>query len=284
MTGAGGYLAPVRPQATDIAAPELPPRLRWAGSPPASMAELTTTGPVLVHFFDFAQLNSVRALPYVLAWHGRYAASGLAVIGVQAPRFAFAAEPANVEAAAERLGIGYPIAIDADFDLWADYGCEGWPSLFLWGRGGALRWAHLGEGEYFATELAIQEELREDEPLRELPRPIEPLRPSDAADAKVMAPTAEVFPSGSPERPWVAVGERSEALRADYAAAGAYVTVEGAGTIGVELDGRPSAEVEVDAPGLYELTAHERHERHSLALLPAAGQRIHSLSFAPGVP
>ena len=32
------------------------------------IAELTAAGPVLVHFFDFAQLNSVRALPYVIAW------------------------------------------------------------------------------------------------------------------------------------------------------------------------------------------------------------------------
>ena len=58
----------VRPDRPDIAAPELPPRLRWAGEAPGSMAEMTAGGPVLVWFFDFAQLNSVRTLPYVVEW------------------------------------------------------------------------------------------------------------------------------------------------------------------------------------------------------------------------
>ena len=43
----------------------LPPRLRWLNVERTPvLAELTAAGPVLVHFFDFAQLNSVRALPY----------------------------------------------------------------------------------------------------------------------------------------------------------------------------------------------------------------------------
>ena len=42
------------------------------------MAErLTAPGPVLVHFFDFGQLSSVRTLPYVLAWDRRYRELGL---------------------------------------------------------------------------------------------------------------------------------------------------------------------------------------------------------------
>ena len=58
------------------------------------LAELTAAGPVLVHFFDFAQLNSVRALPYVIAWDRalpRRRAS--TTLGVHSPRFSFTSEP-----------------------------------------------------------------------------------------------------------------------------------------------------------------------------------------------
>ena len=68
-----------------------------------------------------------------------------------------------------RLGIAHPIADDSAHAVWHDYGCEGWPSLFLWGRGGALRWFHFGEGDYVGTEEAIQELLRERDALTQLP-------------------------------------------------------------------------------------------------------------------
>ena len=53
------------------------------------MPEMTAAGPVLVHFFDVAQLNSVRSIPYVVEWHHRYAGHGLTVLGVHSPRFPF---------------------------------------------------------------------------------------------------------------------------------------------------------------------------------------------------
>ena len=125
------------------------------------MAALTAAGPALVHFIDFAQLNSVRTLPYLAAWEARYRERGLRTIGVQAPRFPFGADRTAAAAALRDLGVGFPVAIDAGRELWHDYGCEGWPSLFLWRRGGALAWFHFGEGEYRATEEAIQAELRD---------------------------------------------------------------------------------------------------------------------------
>ena len=51
------------------------------------MPALTAGGPALVHFLDFAQLNSVRTLPYVSEWARRYREAGLSVIGVQSPPF-----------------------------------------------------------------------------------------------------------------------------------------------------------------------------------------------------
>ncbi len=79
----------MRPERADIAAPPFPGRLRWLNvERKPELAALLATGPVLVHFFDFAQLNSVRALPYVIEWDRRYREAGLGTVGVHSPRFA----------------------------------------------------------------------------------------------------------------------------------------------------------------------------------------------------
>jgi hypothetical protein len=264
----------MRPERENIAAPDLPEGIEWIGEAPRSMPVATAAGPVLVHFFDFAQLNSVRTLPYVCEWARRYEPHGLTTIGVQAPRFPFGAERGAVAAGLERLGVELPVAIDADRRLWHAYGCEGWPSLFLWKTGGALAWFHFGEGEYRATEEAIQAELRETDALRDLPTPMEPLRPTDEPGAKVMPPTPELFPDESWE------GK----LELPYEAGGAHATVEGEGEIAIELDGMKLDSTEINGPGLYTLAEHPRHERHTIALRPSAGLCIWSISFSAGVP
>jgi len=274
----------MRPQAADIAIPPLPGGLRWIGAGNTPRIErLVAVAPVLVHFFDFAQLNSVRALPYLSAWQRRYGDAGLAVLGVHAPRFPFTASEDAVASAVAELEVRYPVAVDSEFQVWRAYGCEGWPSLFLWGRGGALRWFHFGEGEYVATEETIQELLTETRPDAELPEPLAPLRASDAPGALVMPPSEEVFPGGSTSDPWEAGGEPGE-LVLEYSAGGAYASVEGAGTLEVAIDGAPRDAIEVDAPGLYELALHERHEEHRLLLRATPGVRVWSISFAAGVP
>lgn len=273
----------MRPQRDNIGAPDLPERIEWVGDAPASMPALTAKAPVLVHFFDYAQLNGVRTLPYLNEWHRRYRAAGLRTIGVQAPRFPFGADAAEVAAGLGDLGVEFPVAIDAERELWHAYGCQGWPSLFLWAQGGALAWFHFGEGEYRATEEAIQEELRQLDALRALPEPMAPLRPTDAPDARVMPPTEELFPGGSWERPWTA-GEDGEELTIEYSAGGAYATVEGAGALQAKLDGGDTTRVEVDGGRLYRLAEHDRHESHRLELVPSPGLRVWSIGFAAGVP
>jgi hypothetical protein len=243
------------------------------------MPSLTATGPVLVHFLDCTQLNSVRTLPYLVEWDRRYREMGLTTIGVQAPRFAFGADPANVARDLGEHGVVFPVAIDAARDLWHAYGCEGWPSLFLWSTGGALSWFHFGEGEYRATEEAIQAELRELDALRPLPAPMPPLRPTDSPGAKVMPPSEELFPSGSWEQPWT-----GNTLEVEYEAGGAYATLEGQGQLTIALDGNQPSQLEIDGPNLYELAEHPHHQAHRLKLSPSDGLRIWSISFAAGVP
>jgi hypothetical protein len=273
----------MRPERDNIAAPDLPGDIAWIGKAPRSMPAITATGPVLVHFFDFSQLNSVRTLPYVTEWDRRYRDLGLATIGVQAARFPFGSDPTEVAAPLRELGVELPVAVDAERRLWQAYGCEGWPSLFLWTTGGALSWFHFGEGEYLATEEAIQAELRELDALRSLPEPMRPLRASDAPGVKVMPPTPEIFPGGSWEQPWAGSEEKAE-LTIEYAGGGAYATVEGTGGLRVTIDGTGQQPIPIDGPRLYAIAEHERHESHHLAVEPEGDLRIWSISFAAALP
>jgi hypothetical protein len=238
---------------------------------------------VLVHFFDFAQLNSVRTLPYLNGWHERYSDRGLAMVGVHSPRFPFTQGYDVVAEAVERLEITWPVIVDREFSVWRLYEPHGWPALFLWGRGGALRWYHLGEGEYAATEEAIRETLTESNGDHEWPPILEPLRPSDAPDARVIPPTAELFPGGSTEEPWPKT-EADSVLELDYQAGGAYAATDGEGQIALRVDGVDREPVEVRASGLQELTIHDHTEHHTLQLEPSPGILIYSIQFAAAPP
>jgi hypothetical protein len=238
---------------------------------------------VLVHFFDFAQLNSVRTLPYLRAWHERYSGDGLATVGVHSPRFPFTQDYDVVAEAAERLEIEWPVIVDREFSVWRLYEPHGWPALFVWGRGGALRWYHLGEGDYTGTEELLRETLSELNGDHDWPPLLEPIRPSDAPDAKVIPPTPEIFPGGSTEDPWPKAAA-DPILELEYEAGGAYAATDGDGEIAIRMDGEPLEPVAVTHPGLQELTSHDHSERHRLELEPSPGLLIYSIQFAAGIP
>jgi hypothetical protein len=247
------------------------------------MAELTAAGPVLVHFIDPMQLNSVRALPYIAEWHRRYAELGLATLAVHSPRFALTADEVIATEAIERLGIEHPVALDLDYVIWQDYGCKGWPSLFFWGQGGALRWAHNGEGQYAATEEVIQEELRLADVAAPLPPLMNPLRPTDAPNALMPPPTPEAFPGGSATEPWTPEPGGSLML-VEYAGGEAWAVIDGEGTIGVAVDSERADDVSVPPAGLVKLAGTGPHESHRIELDVPDGVRVWAISFAPGMP
>src|SRR3712207_7902746 len=69
---------------------------------------------VLVEFWDFARINSLRTLPYLKAWHGRYADAGLRVIGVHSPGYSFGRDRTVAEAAVARLEIPFPVVLRSE--------------------------------------------------------------------------------------------------------------------------------------------------------------------------
>src|SRR5258708_6219385 len=86
-------------------APPFPHGLEWATVVSLRM-DKQIGRPVLVDFWDFCRPNSLRALPYVKAWHERYAPSGLRVVSVHCSGFAPSTEPGAVRAPDVRSGIG----------------------------------------------------------------------------------------------------------------------------------------------------------------------------------
>src|SRR6516164_72344 len=56
----------------------------------------------------------MRTLPYVKAWHDRYAAAGLRVVGVHCPGFEPSRDEQSVRRAVARLCISYPVLIDTE--------------------------------------------------------------------------------------------------------------------------------------------------------------------------
>ncbi|MFH2115429.1 MAG: cytochrome c biogenesis protein DipZ [Spirochaetota bacterium] len=127
----------------------------WINSAPLSAVDLVGKV-VLIDFWTYSCINCIRTLPYLRAWHDRYADAGLVVIGVHSPEFAFERSEANVRKAALDLGVNWPVAMDNDFGIWKAYANRYWPAHYLYGRDGKLADTHFGEGAYKETERLIQ--------------------------------------------------------------------------------------------------------------------------------
>jgi hypothetical protein len=245
-----------------IVAPLFPQHLPWVNAPAGGVSIIQAGRPLLVEFWDFCRPNSLRTLPYVKAWHERYADAGLRVIGVHCPGFAASREERAVRQAVTRLGIAYPVLIDSELELWQEYENQGWPARYLFDGRARLFDYHYGEGAYADTELAIQLLLGV---VRE---PLTPLRPEDAPDARLVAPDED----------------RPGAYSGPYEAGGVWAVFDGAGVVSV--NGGASAggsDVTVTAPGAYQLLEHGRHTAGVLELQPGAGVSCLATCFTPGL-
>jgi thiol-disulfide isomerase/thioredoxin len=115
----------------------------------------------LVEFWTFGCYNCRNVEPQVKAWHERYKPQGLAVISVHSPEFAYEKNVEAVQRYVREHRIGYPVAIDNDFENWRRYGNHYWPAMYLIDKKGVIRYVKVGEGGYAQTETLIQELLQE---------------------------------------------------------------------------------------------------------------------------
>ena len=128
---------------------------------------------VLVDFWAYSCINCQRAIPHVVGWYRAYKDSGLAVIGVHTPEYAFEQVPTNVAAGAADLGITYPVALDNHYSTWTNYRNRYWPAEYLIDANGTVRHIKVGEGDYNATENLIRQLLVDVNRGAELPPPMD---------------------------------------------------------------------------------------------------------------
>jgi peptide-methionine (R)-S-oxide reductase len=126
----------------------------WINSPPLR-AESLNGKVVLVDFWTFECGNCLNALPHVKALEAKYRDRGLVVVGVHSPELADERPAANVQAAVKRLGVVYPVALDADYRIWNAFHNEYWPAVYLIDPSGHIRYRHFGEGDYDGQDHAV---------------------------------------------------------------------------------------------------------------------------------
>ena len=142
------------------AMPDLDGAIGWLNSTPLSRKSLRGRV-VLVNFWTYTCINSLRPLPYVKSWAAKYKDAGLVVIGVHTPEFSFEHEPRNVEDAVRNLKVVFPVAIDSKYGIWQSFNNQAWPAQYLVDAKGRIRYHHFGEGDYGEIERVIQKLLKE---------------------------------------------------------------------------------------------------------------------------
>ena len=245
----------MRVPSREIPLPPFPRELPWINVAPLR-ADKQRGRPVLVEFWDFCRINSLRTLPYLQAWHERYADAGLRVIGLHSGAYPPSQDPAVVRAEVERLGVEYAVGLDVEFRAWKQFDAPGWPSRYLFDQRLRLFDYHHGEGAYGETELAIGELLG----LEVEPVPL--LRPEDAPDTLLVEPTRE----------------QAGAYSGPYGAGGVHAVVSGQGELLV--DGAPVA---VEHPGVVTLVEHPVHVEAVIAIEPGPGVEVHATQFTAGL-
>ncbi|MBA3488035.1 MAG: redoxin domain-containing protein, partial [Longispora sp.] len=140
-----------------------------AGNTPVELSSLRGKV-VLVDFWTYSCINCQRSLPYIKAWDETYKDSGLQIIGVHSPEFAFEKNPDNVSSQAKQLGVTYPVALDNDLTTWDNYRNRFWPAKYLIDSNGVVRYFTFGEGRYAQTENLIRTLLTDAQPGIKLPK------------------------------------------------------------------------------------------------------------------
>lgn len=137
-----------------IVAPEFPPDLEWLNlAEPLRMAQLR--GKVCALAFVNAGSawcqQRLNDLAHLRARHG----DRLNVVAVHVPRFDHERDPRRVAKRLARQKLEFPVAHDADWTLWQQYGIEAWPTVVLIDGEGRVRERWVGEGQVRELDSAV---------------------------------------------------------------------------------------------------------------------------------
>lgn len=265
---------------------------------------------VLIDFWAYSCINCQRAIPHVVGWYQAYRDSGLEVIGVHTPEYAFEKEPHNVAKGAADLDIKYPIALDNNYSTWTNYRNRYWPAEYLIDANGTVRHLKFGEGDYKATEMLIRQLLANAKPGVTLPAPVDApdLTPNAITTAETYLAVGKIVNYGGggtydegaatfayPPNlaadsfaltgPWsldyqgaTANGDNS-AIKLNYRAKDIYVVVGGTGTLTVTRDGKPTTVPIGGPPTTHHIVADAQQGSGTIEVHPSKGLQVFSFTY-----
>lgn len=103
---------------------------------------------VIVYFWTFGCINCQRSLPSLNDLYAKYKDSGLEIIGVHTPEFAYEQKIENVKEAMGKLGVKFPVVLDNNYSTWRSYDNNYWPRKYIILPTGEIIYDHSGEGAY----------------------------------------------------------------------------------------------------------------------------------------
>jgi len=265
---------------------------------------------VLVDFWAYSCINCQRAIPHVVGWYRAYKDSGLAVIGVHTPEYAFEQVPTNVAAGAADLGITYPVALDNHYSTWTNYRNRYWPAEYLIDANGTVRHIKVGEGDYNATENLIRQLLVDVNRGAKLPPPMDGadntpapgLTPEtyfgvgkmvnfagagvyDQGSATFNYPPAQPADTFALNGPWsldyqgATPGSGDSRIKLNYHAKNVYIVVGGTGTVTVTRDGKSATLPVSGPPTSHQIVAGDRLAAGTLEVRPSQGLQVYSFTY-----
>jgi cytochrome c biogenesis protein CcdA/thiol-disulfide isomerase/thioredoxin len=277
----------------------------WFNSKPLSIQQLRGKV-VLVDFWTYSCINCLRTLPHLKAWWNDYRRSGLEIVGIHTPEFAFESVSHNVGSAAKQLGVTWPVALDPRYKTWNAYRNEYWPAEYLIDKRGHIRNEHFGEGDYGRTERLIRQLLGEPGPAHaELAdmTPTEVTTPETylGYDHRLPAYVGSkplpdrmndyTAPKDVPQNGWALSGRwrlgpehttagRSAELALHFHAADVYLVMGGRGRVGVSVDGHKLRTIAVSGISrLYTVLSRPQLLDAQLRLSFTPGVSVYSFTF-----
>ncbi|MFE2051538.1 cytochrome c biogenesis protein CcdA [Streptomyces sp. NPDC059459] len=282
--------------------------LNTPGNKPLTKDSLTGKV-VLVDFWAYSCINCQRATRHVAAWYEKYKDDGLVVVGVHTPEYAFERVPDNVKAGAERLHIGYPVALDNQYTTWNAFQNRAWPAQYLIDAEGRVRHVAVGEGDYTTSESLIRQLLGDARPGTVLPpatdvpdttptdRNLTPeidlgsaravaytggyLTPGTTTFTDAATPPSGAFSlSGTWEVGREALASRKDAvIKLGFSARESYLDVGGTGTVTVTLDGRTTTFNVSGAPNTYTVVSGKTSRQGVATVTLSPGLSAYSFTF-----
>jgi thiol-disulfide isomerase/thioredoxin len=293
-------------------APDITGITGWLNTPGNAPIDLKTLRGkvVLVDFWAYSCINCQRAIPHVTDWYGKYKDTGLEVIGVHSPEYAFEKVPGNVASGAADLGITYPVALDNNLSTWTNYRNRYWPAEYLIDAAGTVRHIKFGEGDYDVTEDLIRQLLTQANPGITLPPPSDfaDTTPQSGQTPETYFSVGKVVNYGGPgiydqgqasyaypaalgndafalQGPWTldyqaaTAGADTSSIQLNYNAKNVYLVAGGEGTVTVIRDGKTTTVPISGPPTSHQLVAGDHMQRGSLEVRLSRGLQAFSFTY-----